>query len=237
MTAMIPPLICLFDDGFTSDSEPTALKKYTLVRLFTGSDGLVELQAVPDIPPQLTLYPGPVVGDTFLVNPIHIPSRWYVNLQMWPTGDTVSRGDEECIPVMDIGHRMLRASLYVSHQIAAEGDTIIALRRRQHRQKRSRDYHMFIRSSGQTRLTPATERPRPQPPVEPPPRFVAELVKAAAIKEGQSCPISMIPIEHKTHFAMTSCFHLFDPASLDTWRLRKDSCPVCKKAITSITII
>lgn len=237
MTAMIPPLICIFDDGFTSDSEPTALKKYTLVRAFTGPDGLVDLQAAPDVPPRLTLYPGPVVGDTFLVNAIPVPSRWYVNLKVWPTGDTVSRGGEERIPVMDIGHRLLRASLYTAHQVAVEGDTIIALRRRQARQKRSRDYYMFIQSSGQSRLSPATERPQPQPPVDPPPRFVARLVKEAAIKEGQSCPISMIPIEDKTEFAMTSCFHLFDPASLDTWRLRKDTCPVCKKKITSITIV
>lgn len=60
------------------------------------------------------------------------------------------------------------------------------------------------------------------------PGFVIASMKRDAIARKESCPISMEAFTENTEVAMTSCFHLFEAASLATWFRTHSTCPMCK---------
>lgn len=79
--------------------------------------------------------------------------------------------------------------------------------------------------------------PQPQPQQSQPhaaeqiPKFVAEIIKRDAIASGQSCPISMNAFTAELACKLTSCYHLFEEAALETWLEVKQQCPMCKKRV------
>jgi hypothetical protein len=79
----------------------------------------------------------------------------------------------------------------------------------------------------------------PQPPQQPqqpprPPSFVADVMKADAIKKAGACPISLEPFTEATPMLMTPCFHIFSEDSLKEWLEKTALCPICKVS-TSLT--
>lgn len=60
------------------------------------------------------------------------------------------------------------------------------------------------------------------------PRRIAWLIAEDACKNNQECPISMDAITPITA-KVTTCFHVFDGASIDTWLQTHNTCPVCKQ--------
>lgn len=77
---------------------------------------------------------------------------------------------------------------------------------------------------------PALLPPIPSAPPAPvkPPAFVANIMKGDAIKNAQSCPISLEVFTDAAKMCMTPCFHMFERASLEEWMKNTYSCPVCK---------
>ena len=77
---------------------------------------------------------------------------------------------------------------------------------------------------------PAQQQPRK--PLVPLPRRIAWLIAEDAAKNKETCSISMDEISPITA-AVTTCFHVFDSASLKEWfnktQSAKKSCPVCRE--------
>jgi hypothetical protein len=69
------------------------------------------------------------------------------------------------------------------------------------------------------------------------PTFVAEALIKAAKDSNAECSISMTPFKECSKISVTNCYHCFETESLDEWRNRKTSCPVCKCEIKFITNI
>lgn len=65
------------------------------------------------------------------------------------------------------------------------------------------------------------------------PLYVASLLVADAKKKGESCPISMTPLESCTRIAITDCYHCFDAESLERWLATSLTCPMCKQPQTT----
>lgn len=85
-------------------------------------------------------------------------------------------------------------------------------------------------------LAPVTPQPvRPvssvQAPTQYPPAFVASAILKDAISKGETCSISLNSFEECETITLTSCYHLFDTASLKSWMATKKECPLCKKHI------
>ena len=63
------------------------------------------------------------------------------------------------------------------------------------------------------------------------PEYVRNLLIENAITKGETCPITMETIEKETA-TVTSCFHVFEKSSIETWLSNKSNdnkCPVCKQ--------
>jgi hypothetical protein len=81
------------------------------------------------------------------------------------------------------------------------------------------------------------QRPAPLPQQNPRiPSFVATTLKNEAIRTHASCPISMESFADIST-SITSCFHLFDTGSIDTWLKRDTSCPVCKSQVAFVQAV
>jgi hypothetical protein len=67
---------------------------------------------------------------------------------------------------------------------------------------------------------------------------IPELVGTLLIRHAQasdgSCPISAVPYSEIHSLTATSCFHVFDTASLEQWRREHNSCPVCRNRIVNV---
>lgn len=76
----------------------------------------------------------------------------------------------------------------------------------------------------------ASPPPPPPPATRPPPfpKHLADQVLAAAEAAGQTCPITMDPIQ-KTTAAVTSCGHVFQKAAITHWMQEHDTCPECRQ--------
>lgn len=92
---------------------------------------------------------------------------------------------------------------------------------------------------GPSRLETEDDTPPPPPPrmqgATGVPIFVATLLKQDQLEKEGCCPISLTLIKDLPQITCTSCYHLFDPESLNRWLETKDTCPVCKQTITSLT--
>ena len=69
------------------------------------------------------------------------------------------------------------------------------------------------------------------------PTFVAEALIKAVKDSNAECSISMTPFKDCPNISVTNCYHCFDAESLDKWRERKSTCPMCKCEIKFITNI
>jgi SUMO ligase MMS21 Smc5/6 complex component len=50
---------------------------------------------------------------------------------------------------------------------------------------------------------------------------------------SESCPIAAQPYSECSTLTVTSCFHIFDKASLERWTQTHDTCPVCRVYLTN----
>lgn len=66
-------------------------------------------------------------------------------------------------------------------------------------------------------------------PPKPIPRRIAWLIAEDACRNNEECSITMEAITPITA-KVTSCFHVFDGAAIDTWLQTHNTCPVCKQA-------
>lgn len=67
--------------------------------------------------------------------------------------------------------------------------------------------------------------------IKPVPKYVADLLIKNSVEKDEKCPITMDPIDKET-CSVTSCFHIFEKSSIETWLTNKDNkskCPVCKQ--------
>lgn len=79
-------------------------------------------------------------------------------------------------------------------------------------------------------LSPVDEASVPLPI----PELVGTLLIQHAQASDDSCPISAIPYSEIQTLSATSCFHVFDTASLEQWRREHNSCPVCRTRIVNV---
>ena len=66
------------------------------------------------------------------------------------------------------------------------------------------------------------------------PELVGTLLIQHAQASDESCPISAIPYSEIDSLTATSCFHVFDTASLEQWTREHNSCPVCRNRIVNV---
>lgn len=83
---------------------------------------------------------------------------------------------------------------------------------------------------------PVVAPAQPITPVQPLPKFVAELLITDAIAKSSVCPITMEPITTATAAAATSCFHVFDADAIAIWLTNDDRCPTCKTRCVAQTV-
>ena len=63
------------------------------------------------------------------------------------------------------------------------------------------------------------------------PEYISDVIIKHAIENGETCPITMEPLEKSTT-VVTSCFHFFEKSAIETWLNNKSNgskCPVCKQ--------
>lgn len=107
----------------------------------------------------------------------------------------------------------------------------------------------LVRARARNRLrTPTPPSQRTQPTIiervvervvvqvqsQPLPKPVGDVLLSNARKGADSCPITALPFAECESLCVTSCFHIFDSASLTRWRETHTTCPVCRSAIQNI---
>jgi hypothetical protein len=137
--------------------------------------------------------------------------------------------------------RMSSADDYDSRYIEDE-DMNIYIGAGRHSSRRSRD------------TRPETPPPPPPPrlvesvrivevPVErivvqnkalPLPKAVGDLLLSQARKGADACPIAAVPFAECEKLCVSSCFHIFDEASLTRWQETNTTCPVCRCKIENV---
>lgn len=70
--------------------------------------------------------------------------------------------------------------------------------------------------------------------VLPLPKGVGELLLSQARKGTDACPIAATPFAECETLCVSSCFHIFDAASLSRWQEVNTTCPVCRCKIENI---
>lgn len=91
-------------------------------------------------------------------------------------------------------------------------------------------------------LLSAQTPPRHEPPpvvllrALPLPKHIGDILIAHAKSGTDTCPISANAYSECTSLAVTSCYHVFDSASLATWQATHNTCPVCRLHITNTVI-
>jgi len=75
------------------------------------------------------------------------------------------------------------------------------------------------------------------PPVSSKPLPIPELVGMLLIQNAKTsedaCPISTIPFKELTSLTATSCFHVFDTESIQTWLKQHRECPICRNSVSN----
>lgn len=80
------------------------------------------------------------------------------------------------------------------------------------------------------------ERVVVQHKVLPLPKDVGSILLSHARKSADSCPIAAIPFAECEKLCVSSCFHIFDAASLARWQETHTSCPVCRSKIENTVV-
>jgi hypothetical protein len=86
-----------------------------------------------------------------------------------------------------------------------------------------------------TSLHPIQEPDKTKSTIEEIPKFVASALLKDAMERNEVCPISM-EILHLENAVVTSCFHIFEKNSIQTWLSTKSCCPICKKECVTTCI-
>ena len=159
------------------------------------------------------------------------PSRAVHRVKAWYTHFNLEIGGKE-YPVMDFDY----ANLFDRwpYSLKVRGDTLSDCRRRQMQHSRLRVEMILLNDLPFPNPVPSP-KPLAQKP-SPIPSFVAQLIKEKAITSEEPCPISRTPFSAASPAALLGCFHLFDPESIQRWTAIKNECPICKAAVTSMTL-
>lgn len=72
--------------------------------------------------------------------------------------------------------------------------------------------------------------------VLPLPKDVGTILLSHARKGADFCPIAAIPFAECEKLCVSSCFHIFDAASLTRWQETHTSCPVCRSKIENVVV-
>lgn len=72
--------------------------------------------------------------------------------------------------------------------------------------------------------------------VLPLPKEVGNILLLHARKGPDACPIAATPFSECESLCVSSCFHIFDTASLSRWRESHTSCPVCRSKIENVVV-
>jgi hypothetical protein len=75
--------------------------------------------------------------------------------------------------------------------------------------------------------------PTPSKPL-PIPELVGSLLIQNATTGEDACPISTVPYKELKSLSVTSCFHVFDTESIQTWFKEHKQCPVCRHSIANM---
>lgn len=78
-----------------------------------------------------------------------------------------------------------------------------------------------------------TTSPPPSKPL-PIPELVGTLLIQNASQGEDTCPISTVPYKELRSLSATSCFHVFDTESIQTWLKEHKQCPVCRHSIANM---
>ncbi len=68
------------------------------------------------------------------------------------------------------------------------------------------------------------------------PKDVGNLLLSNARKGTDLCPIAATPFSECESICVSSCFHIFDAASLARWQESHTSCPVCRSKIENVVV-
>ena len=66
------------------------------------------------------------------------------------------------------------------------------------------------------------------------PKSVGDILMQHARAGTDSCPIAATPFAECEKLCISSCFHIFDKASLATWQADHTTCPVCRCKIENV---
>jgi hypothetical protein len=204
-----------------------------------------------------------VTTQTPLEIGVEIASRGNGTWKIWRTGYSIeNRSTGGFIPVLDCSPH-LELPWYYSYQIKEDTEAACRQRQMEQRQLRASllrpvrpprpptpiPHEPFLLVAIQAPPSPPSPPiltsfgPPPQqhppspprlPPAAAPPRFVIEAVKEKAIKEEQSCPITMTSFEASSPAVLTSCYHLFEAEAIRSWCASHSTCPVCKQEIQGL---
>ena len=66
------------------------------------------------------------------------------------------------------------------------------------------------------------------------PKEIGSILLSHARKGADLCPIAAIPFAECQKISVSSCFHVFDAASLARWQAEHTTCPVCRCKIENV---
>jgi hypothetical protein len=66
------------------------------------------------------------------------------------------------------------------------------------------------------------------------PKEIGSILLSHARKGADLCPIAAIPFAECEKISVSSCFHVFDAASLARWQAEHTTCPVCRCKIENV---
>lgn len=69
------------------------------------------------------------------------------------------------------------------------------------------------------------------------PAFVAEIIKRDAIRNKDTCAITLDEFTEDTKTVVTPCFHIFTRSGLCTWLESKHLCPTCKASVSTASCL
>jgi hypothetical protein len=109
------------------------------------------------------------------------------------------------------------------------------LRQRRREMLRSvwRQEELYVQGM-RTSILPPTAPPQlvvPQPTQARVPAFLGHIIKRDAVRNRDTCPVTLENFTEEIKAAVTPCFHLFTEAGLCGWLKTKAECPTCKAPV------
>jgi len=166
----------------------------------------------------------------------HVPIKYY--------GLSVRKSNGDLIPVMNILHscrvlpsRFTRIQDHPSYSfnmvedVPLEPPSLIQLREVAHQMAETAARDLLIRlDEDGTREVIAIAKPQYKMP-----QHIVNSYIEGLISKGETCPITMNPLE-KTATCLTPCGHALDMPSAKCWISSENSCPVCRQPCSLETL-